>query len=180
MSDLRTLEFQLAQVTSSLKKDPNNPSLFALEKKLKSLIELCQESDEETEEVAMKKEEPVVRKVELRAGERCEARHRDDNLWWEATVQSISPDQMECTVIFSGILESQNCTPPMVRPYLQAKKRSAPSEKPASKSSVEQKVEQASAKKRKHTLAEHHAKKDAEHAAKQQSWQTFQKKLTKK
>lgn len=198
MDSLRALEYQLEQASASLRADPTNERLRALETKLKALIQMSSagsDSDPDAEEAAARPAavEPV-KTVEVAAGELCEARlQREGGGWWEATVQSVSPDRLSCTVIFTGG-SAQHCAANMVKRHhpQYTKRLSRPEKRP------ERPQQPACAPppppppasappgggtgpvRRKHTLKEHQQKKEAEHAAKQDSWRSFSQKMNKK
>lgn len=181
--DLRALEFQHEQVSSQLIADPNNASLQALAKKLEALIKMTKDVEPPKPQPKLAPKALVPKLVELAVGDLCEAKYEADGGWWEAKVQSVVPDKSSCTVIFTGMAGTQHCSPHMLRKHSGStkkyqelpKKPSVPV--PVSAIPSTSKPAASSTGKRKHTLAEHRQKKEAEHAAKQQNWQSFQKRV---
>lgn len=187
--DVRTLEFQLEQVRSQLKASPENAGLKALESKLTALIELNKETEKEAEPLTSLPPPPPPKLIDLRVGDLCEAKkvEGDGGSWWEATVQSVAADKLSCTVVFTGVADAQHCTSRMIKRHSSTTKKfqladPKPPVKPTTAPNPASKPTEMPATgpvRRKHTKAEHDQKKEAEHAAKQQSWQSFKQKIGK-
>lgn len=155
---LRALQFQLDQVHSKLEKDPNNAGLKAMAVKLESLIKLSQEEPEDKFEPA-----PVI--APKRAAEKPRAKEPVIK-----PVNNLFEDQAEPNEPTSAARSSNT-----VIESSSAYKR-APQTAPVAPTKTEPRSSTGPVR-RKHTLAEHTQKKEAEHAAKQQGWQSFQQKF---
>lgn len=195
--DRRSLEYQLEQVSESLQKDPDNAQLQNLSAKLKSLLEHLSTT---TTTTATKREPSRIQEpgqtsggssskliIKFKVGDACEARRREDQRWLEAIIQSVSPDRTTCTVKFlsAGQADAQHCGANELRPARRDSStiitgESTTTANTADTSSTTGKSGATGPVRRKHTLKEHHQKKEAEQAAKQQSWQSFKQKFSNK
>lgn len=152
---LRALQFQLDQVNSKLNADPGNTGLKAMAVKLESLIKLSQEEPEEIiapPQAAPKK--PAERPKPKEPVSKAVA----------------SGDYSESKGPFS---KSSGSNP---APELSSGVHKAPPTTALNTQKVEPRSSSGPVR-RKHTRAEHTQKKEAEHAVKQQGWQSFQQKI---
>jgi hypothetical protein len=195
MSTIDTYEFQLSQVAAALQADPENEGLLDLKSKLEELIKVTQKVESKViakepppESFQKAEEKPHLRAEEdskqradglsniekaksFSIGDLIQARWSEDNKFYDARIEAIQPNGL-CTVTFIEYGSTEMVKPDAIRQKLDddestkkdhAKKRKAQAQGPERK-------------KKKATFEERIAKKEAEQAAKQSSWQQFQAK----